>query len=54
MPLDAPRSLERQTVTDILSYWYSQHGYSVSKKELSGDIQDLKDVRITPQKSPAY
>jgi len=48
MPLQAPRSLDRQTVADILAYWYELHGYKSGENELASDPTYLETIRIQP------
>jgi alcohol dehydrogenase (cytochrome c) len=48
MPLQAPRSLERETVADILAYWYQLHGYKPGRKALMSDPGYLEKLRIQP------
>ncbi len=48
MPLQAPRSMERESVADILAYWYQLHGYKPGQKELVADPGYLEKIRIQP------
>lgn len=48
MPLDAPRSLERNKIVDIMAFWYSKHGYSANADKPLEDGLRLKKLRLNP------
>lgn len=51
MPLGSHRSLKYQTVINVVSYWYSQHGYSPGSKGLSNNPKDLEKIPVIHKRS---
>jgi hypothetical protein len=47
MPSDRPGSLPGPAYADILAFIAQKNGYPAGAKELAGDPDVLKDIRIT-------
>ncbi len=47
MPLDRPNSLPLQTYRDIVAFMLESNKFPAGSKELDGDPDALRDVRIT-------
>jgi mono/diheme cytochrome c family protein len=51
MPQDAPGSLNPAQYADVLAYILDKNKFPAGKKELAGDTEALKAIRIEPKKA---
>ena len=52
MPADAPQSLSPQETADLVAFIFSQNKCPAGEKELSSDVDVLKQIQITPERKP--
>src|SRR5262252_6743631 len=52
MPADAPQSLSPQETADLVAFIFSQNKCPAGEKELSSDVEVLRQIQITPERKP--
>ena len=53
MPVDKPKTLDKQLIVDVMAYILSQNHFPAGSKELETDPEKLKEIKFVPVK-PAH
>ena len=53
MPVDKPKTLDKQLIVDVMAYILSQNHFPAGSKELETDPERLKEIKFVPVK-PAH
>ena len=53
MPVDKPKTLDKQLIVDVMAYILSQNHFPAGAKELETDPEKLKEIKFVPVK-PAH
>jgi S-disulfanyl-L-cysteine oxidoreductase SoxD len=50
MPVDKPKTLDKQLIVDVMAYMLSQNHFPAGSKELEPDPEKLKEIKFVPVK----